>query len=61
VSSFYLPVAILVDSEGAIDPTFIHSLQVPEYTWGGLAALGSCFVGLIVFKKRSSLPHFCFK
>jgi hypothetical protein len=31
---------------------------VPEYLFGGLAAMVSCFVGFAVFKKRSSLPHF---
>ena len=31
---------------------------VPEYLFGGLAALGVCFVGFVAFKKRSSLPHF---
>ena len=30
---------------------------VPEYAFGGLLALGACFAGLIVFKKRSSLSH----
>jgi hypothetical protein len=29
---------------------------VPEYIFGGLAALGACIVGFAVFKKRSSLP-----
>ena len=28
---------------------------VPEYIFGGLAALGACFVGFVAFKKRSSL------
>jgi hypothetical protein len=28
---------------------------VPEYAYGALAALSACFVGLFVFKKRSSL------
>ncbi len=31
---------------------------VPEYAFGGLAALGACFVGFAVIKKRISLPHF---
>ena len=31
---------------------------LPEYVLGSLAALGACFVGFVVFKKRSSLPHF---
>jgi hypothetical protein len=31
---------------------------LPEYVIGALAALGACFVGFAVFKKRSSLPHF---
>ncbi len=31
---------------------------VPEYIFGGLAALVACFVGFAIFKKRSSLPHF---
>jgi hypothetical protein len=31
---------------------------VPEYLFGGLAALGVCFVGFAIFKKRSSLPIF---
>jgi hypothetical protein len=31
---------------------------VPEYLFGGLAALNACFLGFVVFKKRSSLPHF---
>jgi hypothetical protein len=31
---------------------------LPEYVFGSLAALGACFVGFVVFKKRSSLPHF---
>ena len=31
---------------------------VPEYALGGLAALGACFVGFVVFKKRSSFSHF---
>jgi len=28
---------------------------VPEYMFGGLAAIGACFVGFVTFKKRSSL------
>jgi hypothetical protein len=28
---------------------------LPEYAWGGLAALGACFVGFAVFKKRNNL------
>jgi hypothetical protein len=31
---------------------------IPEYLLGGLAALGACFLGFAVFKKRNSLPHF---
>lgn len=30
---------------------------LPEYVFGSLAALGACFVGFVVFKKRSSLTH----
>ncbi|MCW4019484.1 MAG: hypothetical protein NWF00_12545 [Candidatus Bathyarchaeota archaeon] len=30
---------------------------VPEYLWGGLAALGACFAALIVFKNRGSLQR----
>ena len=34
------------------------SLNVlPEYAFGALAALGACFIGFVVFKKRSNLPH----
>ncbi len=37
---------------------FIGTLiPAPEYMLGALAALGSCFVGFAIFKKRSSLPH----
>lgn len=32
-------------------------LVVPEYVLGGLSALGICFAGVIIFKKRSSLPQ----
>jgi hypothetical protein len=31
---------------------------IPEYLFGGLAALGACLIGFVAFKKRSSLPHF---
>jgi hypothetical protein len=30
---------------------------LPEYVLGGLAALGACFIGFAVFKKRSNLPQ----
>lgn len=33
---------------------------VPEYIFGGLAALGACFVGFVFYKKCSGLPHFTF-
>jgi uncharacterized repeat protein (TIGR02543 family) len=33
-------------------------MVVPEYLFGGLAAVGACFVGFAFFKKRSSLPSF---
>ncbi|MCW4005463.1 MAG: hypothetical protein NWF04_02530 [Candidatus Bathyarchaeota archaeon] len=32
-------------------------LVVPEYTWGGLAALLTCLAALLLFKKRDSLLH----
>jgi hypothetical protein len=35
--------------------------QLPEYYLGGLAALGACFVGLVVFKKCRSHPQLRFK
>jgi hypothetical protein len=31
--------------------------EAPEYAFGGLLALGACFAGLLVFKKRSSFSH----
>jgi hypothetical protein len=31
---------------------------VPEYALGSLIALGACFAGFAVFKKRSNLPYF---
>jgi hypothetical protein len=31
-------------------------LVTPEYALGGLAAIGACFGGFVLFKKRSSLP-----
>jgi hypothetical protein len=40
------------------DFAVVHELELSEYTLVGLAALGACFVGFAVFKKRSSLPHF---
>ena len=36
----------------------ISLVVTPEYVLGALEALGACFVGFAVFKKRSSLPHF---
>jgi hypothetical protein len=36
-------------------------MVVPEYLFGGLAALCACFVCFAFFKKRSSLPNLCFK
>ena len=44
--------------EGITEVVAIRSTSffpVPEYALGGLLALGACFAGLIVFKKRSSL------
>ena len=43
-----------IDQGNQINGIFV----VPEYFLGGLAALGACFVGFAVFKKRSSLPSF---
>ena len=34
---------------------------LPEYVSGALAALGACFGGFLIFKKRSSLPQLRFK
>jgi hypothetical protein len=33
----------------------LNTFVVPEYFFGGLAALGACFVGFAVFKKRSAI------
>ena len=38
---------------GQTSPPFV----TPEYTLGALAALGTCFAALLVYK-RKSLPHF---
>lgn len=40
-----------------VDETDYKLTVVPEYILGGLAALGACFVGFALFKKRSSLPQ----
>ena len=32
-------------------------IVLPEYALAGLAALGACLAGFVVYKKRSSLPH----
>jgi hypothetical protein len=46
----------LVDSDDVgINVNTAGLLVVPEYALGSLAALGACFVGLVVFKKRTSL------
>jgi hypothetical protein len=34
---------------------------LPEYVLGAVAALGACFLGFAVFKKRNSLPQFRLK
>jgi hypothetical protein len=31
---------------------------VPEYPYGTIAAMAACFVGFMVFKKRSNIQHF---
>jgi hypothetical protein len=31
--------------------------EASEYAFGGLLALGACFAGFVVFKKRNSLPQ----
>ncbi len=41
--------------------TKTQNFQAPEYALGGLAALGACFVGLALFKKRGSLPKLSFR
>ncbi len=43
---------------GAVGEQVGNLYVVPEYFFGSLAALGACFVGFAVFKKRSSLPYF---
>jgi parallel beta-helix repeat protein len=47
------PTVVLVDSDGTITPTFIPSLQVPEYLYGALLSLAACFAAFILMKK----PH----
>lgn len=43
-------------NDGDVASSIVVPLAVvPEYALGGLAALGACLVGLVVFKKRSSL------
>jgi hypothetical protein len=37
---------------------YVSPFVVPEYSLGALAALGVCFGGFFLFKKRSSFPHF---
>jgi ABC-type multidrug transport system permease subunit len=34
-----------------------HLFVLPEYLWGGLAALIACFVALVVFKNRGRLSR----
>lgn len=34
-----------------------HLHAVPEYLYGGLAAIGACFGGFVIFKKYSSLKR----
>jgi hypothetical protein len=46
------------DSNAIASNTEASLTVVPEYFLGGLAALGACFGGLIVFRKRNSLSHF---
>jgi hypothetical protein len=40
--------------------TRTQNFQAPEYPVGTIAALGACFVGLALFKKRGSLPKLSF-
>ena len=39
----------------ASSPPQGHLHVIPEYLYGGLAALGACFVGFAAFKSRSSI------
>lgn len=44
-------------SSHPLTATFVPQIVLPEYSFGALTALGSCFVGLLLFYKRKSLHH----
>jgi hypothetical protein len=63
--AFYVITATFVTDSQYLDATAVTTdgtgggglMVVPEYIAGALTALGACFVGFVVFKKRSSLPQ----
>jgi hypothetical protein len=47
-----------LDSKDSLDVTpggTSGFFVVPEYAFGGLASLAACFIGFVIFKKRSQL------
>jgi parallel beta-helix repeat protein len=49
------PVAVLVNSDGAITVNFTPSFVVPEYLYGALLAMAACFAAFFIIIKRPNL------
>ena len=46
-----------IGGAGTITANFVPTFVVPEYSFGALAALGACFIAMLIYK-RKNLPHF---
>ena len=55
---YQVEVGNAIGNSQPLTANFVPATVVPEYSFGALAALGACFVGLGLFKNRRSLPHF---